>query len=86
MRSFNWSAWSLDWATWGWIVWIGFFGVWETVALMVGHNQELTEHLRPVFLFAPPTWFMAVGLWLWLGVHLLWPPLETWIQRSVGGS
>ena len=84
ISSFNWSTWGLDWATWGWIFWILFFVVWETLTLMVGTNQELTEHLRPVFLFAPVTWFMAVGAWLWLGIHLLWPAAEAALQQATG--
>ena len=67
----DWSAWRLDLFTWGWIVWILFFFVWESAALYARTGQELTEHLRPVFASQPVVWFLAVGLWLWLGVHLL---------------
>jgi hypothetical protein len=84
LRSFDWSTWKLDWGTIGWIFWIVFFVVWETLTLLAKDNQELTEHLRPVFLFAPVTWFMALGAWLWLGIHLLWPALELYIQGRVG--
>lgn len=67
----SWDVWGMDMFTTGWVVWILFFAVWETWALIVGTNQELTEHLRPVFLSSPPTWFLAFGLWLWLGFHFL---------------
>lgn len=63
--------WSLDVWTWGWIVWILFFVGWETATLLSNNNQELTEHLRPVFLSAPPVYFLTMGLWLWLGWHFL---------------
>lgn len=67
----TWQVWGLDWWTVGWIVWIVFFFVWETWALLAGNNQELTEHLRPVFLSSSLTWFIVLGVWLWLGWHFL---------------
>lgn len=69
--SWSWGVWELDAFTIGWIAWILFFVIWETITLIDGSNQELTEHLRPVFLSTPPTWFLAFGLWLWLGWHFL---------------
>lgn len=57
--------------TLGWIIWLAAFFVWETLSLLDNRNQELTEHLRPVFLSQPITWFLALGLWLWIGYHFL---------------
>lgn len=64
----NWSAWDIDVFTIGWIVWILFFAVWETVGIMAG-REALTNHLRPVFIATPPVYFMTVGLWIWMGWH-----------------
>ena len=80
-----WSAWRLDHLTVGWIVWIVFFVVWETYALVRHPGEELTAHLRPLFLEHPLTWFLALGLWLWLGVHFLAPVLERWLVDTAGG-
>lgn len=68
---FNWTAWNLDVFTWGWIVWMLFFVVWETAGIIVGPENTLTWHLRPLFVNQPLTWFMAFGLWLWIGFHFL---------------
>jgi hypothetical protein len=69
-----------------WLVWIVYFFVLETVTLLAGTNQELTEHLRPVFLSAPLTWFIGVGVWLWLGVHFFAPSIESMLNRiNTGG-
>lgn len=78
-----WRAWDLDWLTWSWIVWIVAFVVLESVALVQGQGEELTAHLRPVFLTHPLLWFMAAGAWLWLGVHFLWPAGEKLLARIV---
>ncbi len=77
----DWAAWRLDWQTWGWIAFIAYFFVWETITQ---GGQQLTNHLRPVFLSVPFIWFVALGVWLWLGIHLLAPTLEEWILRSAG--
>lgn len=71
-----WAAWQLDHLTWGWIGWIAFFAVWETYSLVWHPGQELTAHLRPVFLEHPLTWWLAFGTWLWLGFHFLAPAWE----------
>lgn len=81
----SWQAWKLDGWTWAWIFWMVWFVGVETAALITGSKNELTEHLRPIFLSQPVVWFIAVGLWVWLGVHLLAPPLEAWLARMVGG-
>jgi len=81
----DWSVWTLDIWTKGWVLWIVFFVVWETLTLRAGTGQELTQHLRPIFLSVPVVWWVAVGLWLWIGVHLLAPSLEDWLLRAVRG-
>lgn len=67
----TWEVWGLDMFTIGWIAWMLFFFIWEIWALIVGSNQELTEHLRPIFLSQSLAWFLAFGLWLWIGFHFL---------------
>lgn len=79
----GWRVWELDAITWGWIAWIVWFLAWESYALYVRTGQELTEHLRPVFLTHSLAWFLAFGLWLWIGVHLLAPRLEAWVLEVV---
>ena len=68
-------SWRLDHYTWGWIVWIVFFAVFEAYCLWRSPGTaELTAHLRPVFQAGgglSPIYFLAVGLWMWLGVHFL---------------
>lgn len=71
MAGVNWSAWKLDGWTISWIVWIVAFFVLETVALVTRSHNELTEHLRPALQVDPLTWFLALGVWLWLGWHFL---------------
>lgn len=66
-----WDAWKLDGWTWAWIAWIVAFFVLETWTLAARSHNELTAHLRPVFQYAPPVWFVGIGVWLWLGVHFL---------------
>lgn len=67
-----WTSWSWDWFTAGWAFWLLFFAVWETLGLMDNPQTDpLTAHLRPVFLNSPLTWFLALGLWLWVGYHFL---------------
>lgn len=79
----SWRAWELDAVTWGWIAWLVWFLALESYALYARTGNELTEHLRPVFLTHSLTWFVALGLWLWIGVHLLAPRLEAWILDVV---
>lgn len=68
----SWRAWRLDAVTWAWIVWIAYFVVLETYALLNdARHDALTAHLRPLFIEHPLTWFLAAGLWLWLGFHFL---------------
>jgi hypothetical protein len=67
----SWSAWNIDVFTIGWIVWIVFFVVWEVAAIIAGATNTLTYHLRPLFVNAPITWFLTLGLYVWLGFHLL---------------
>lgn len=85
-RIWSWDVWSLDHETWGWIIFLLYFAAWETYTGVIGTGNMLTDHLRPVFLSAPPTYFLAVGLWLWLGVHFLAPTLEIWIVLRAGGG
>lgn len=80
----DWTAWGLDFWTWGWVAWLLFFVVWETLSGVYGGREMLTDHLRPVIGAAPILWWTMFGLWLWLGVHLLAPAVEAWIARSVG--
>ncbi len=74
----TWSSWDLDWQTWGWILWIGFFLVWETVTGFTS-KEQLTHHLRPLILSAPVVWFLVFGLWMWIGIHMLMPTFEAWL-------
>lgn len=83
--SWSWDAWRLDLFTWLWVAWFGFFVVVETLALMSGNQQELTAHLRPLFINHSLLWFVALGIWGWLGVHLLAPAVESWLISLVGG-
>ncbi|AYY11622.1 hypothetical protein EF847_01640 [Actinobacteria bacterium YIM 96077] len=76
----SWSSWRLDHLTWGWILWILFFVVWETYTLWKHPGQELTAHLRPLFQTQDLAYFLAVGLYLWLGWHFLVDGL--WINNS----
>jgi hypothetical protein len=75
----NWDAWKFDIFTWVWIVWIAQFAIWEAYTLIFHNGQELTAHLRPVFQSYDPIYFLAVGLWLWLGWHFLIDGL--WVHR-----
>lgn len=82
----NWSAWRLDHLTWGWILWVLFFVVWETYALKWHPGEELTAHLRPLFLSAPVIWWFTLGLWLWVGIHLLAPAWEASLLRTLSSK
>lgn len=81
----DWMPW--DWDVWtiGWVAWMAFFFLWEVASRRWGGKEMLTDHLRPVFLSEPLVWFIAFGLWLWIGVHLLVPTLESWIVRAARG-
>jgi len=67
----TWQAWRLDTFTWGWIAFLSFFIIWETLAIMDDLEHTLTHHLRPLFISQPITWFVALGLWVWMGYHFL---------------
>lgn len=68
----SWRAWQLDAATWAWLVWIVWFVVLETYALATdARHDALTAHLRPLFIEHPLLWFVGIGVWAWLGWHLL---------------
>ena len=80
----SWSAWGLDAPTWAWVAWWVWFFCWEAWAIMSGQpSHTLTFHLRPLFIEHPVTWFLAFGLWMWLGVHMLTPSLEQWLIEVV---
>lgn len=82
----SWAAWERDLWTWAWIVWIAAFVVLETWTLWRHPGQELTAHLRPLMLSHPLTWWLALGLWLWLGVHFLAPAWERRLLDIVTGG
>lgn len=82
----TWSVWRPDWVTLGWIVWLVFFFVWETITILRGQQEALTHHLRPLFLEHPLTWWLGLGVWLWLGVHFLAPALEVALLEMVRGD
>lgn len=68
----GWQAWHWDTPTLLWTLWLAWFLVQETVALYTPLPVDtLTAHLRPALVGHPLTWFLALGLWLWLGWHFL---------------
>lgn len=71
MSRMNWESWNLDLFTWGWIIWIVYFAVLETVGIAMNKQHSLTDHLQPLFAMDPITWFIGMGIWLWLGYHFL---------------
>ena len=74
MSLWSWESWRLDPITWAWIFWIAYFAVLETIGLMIDPlTHPLTAHLRPVFSSSQISWFLGLGLWLWLGAHFLLP-------------
>lgn len=81
MGEVSWAAWRPDWETWAWTVWLAVFVVLESYTLLAGERQELTAHVRPVFLSHPLTWWLAFGAWVWLGLHFLAPRLEYMLLR-----
>ena len=66
-----WRSWNWDIHTALWVFWMIQFAVYETYTLIWFRGQELTAHLRPVFQTFDLVYFLAVGLWLWLGWHFL---------------
>lgn len=82
----SWATWRLDLFTWGWVAWIAFFAIWESAAIIRGDGEALTHHLRPLFLSHPLTWWLALGAWLWLGVHMLAPAWERALLDMVRGG
>lgn len=82
----SWQAWQWDWPTAWWSLWIAVFMVVETWALVtpVPHDT-LTAHLRPLFAEHPLTYFLTLGLWLWLGQHFLVAGVDFgWFTESSG--
>lgn len=79
---FDWSAWKIDLMTIAIILWILAFFLIEVAGAR--NNNMVTDHLRPIFHAAPITWWMAFGVWLWLGPHMLWPAAEEALRRTVG--
>lgn len=85
----QWVAWHWDWPTFLWLAWMAALLALEWLTSNVSpieswRGNMLTEHLRPLFLSAPIVWWLAFGLWLWVGVHLLAPRLERWLIHAVG--
>jgi len=78
-----WSSWDWDYTTVGWAIFILYFIVWEAYTGIRHENEMLTDHLRPIFHAAPITWWLAFGLWLWLGVHFLAPSWERGLLNAV---
>lgn len=79
---FSWSTWDFDWYTVFVLLWFLQFAVIEFIGR--NNNEMVTDHLRPIFHAAPITWWIALGVWLWLGPHMLFPALEDVIRRTVG--
>ncbi len=78
-RFWTWASWDLDWQTGGWIVFLLYFPVWEAITGF-SVQEQLTHHLRPLFLSIPVLWFVGFGLWLWLGIHMFAPTVEEWLM------
>ncbi len=80
-----WRAWVLDAPTLAFLGWVAWFVAWETWALRQpdAYIDTWTAHMRPVFLFAPPTWWLGLGLYVWFGVHIFAPSLERLLSRVV---
>lgn len=80
----SWAAWRLDPLTWLWIFWMAQFAVLETIGLITNPAVgPLTAHLRPVFQSSPLSWFIAFGVWLWLGQHFLFAFMD-WTPWGMG--
>lgn len=65
---------------------MAFFFIWEALSRIYGGQEMLTDHLRPIFHAAPVTWYLAFGLWLWVGPHFLFPAFERSFAVWVGGG
>lgn len=78
-----WKAWDWDVTTMGWVLWIIAFVVLESYTIVQGKGEELTNHLRPVFLEQTLTWWIALGAWIWLGLHFLAPRVERALREFV---
>lgn len=78
-----WRAWDWDWTTASWTLWLLAFAVLESVTVVQGKGEELTNHLRPLFLEHPLTWWLALGTWFWIGFHFLWPAAERTLRDMV---
>lgn len=78
----GWGVWGPDPWTWVWSLWILYFFVAESVAVVAGYYPgTLTAHLRPVLAAHPLAWFLTLGIWLWIGFHFL---VEGVFIRPVG--
>jgi hypothetical protein len=87
----DWAVWQVDGPTiWVYLIVAQVFAI-EYLTSAVSpidswRGQMITDHLRPLFGAAPIVWYLALGLWLWLGPHLLAPALESLIQKASGGG
>jgi hypothetical protein len=79
---FDWSAWRADLMTVWILLWVLQFALIEWFG--ASSNNMVTDHLRPIFQAAPLTWWIGLGVWLWLGPHMLWPAAEEALRRTVG--
>ena len=58
--------------TWAWIIWIGWFFVWEFLALMDrDFGDTFTEHSRPIVQATSFGWFISAGALSWVLYHFL---------------
>lgn len=83
----GWESWAkLDAPTVAWLVWIFYFLLLESWALLTVQPQHtLTWHVRPFLLAHPLAWFVALGAWLWIGAHFLAPAWEVGLLRVLRG-
>jgi len=81
----DWSTWMSGGWRWFWVAWFAAFVIAETITLWRYPGQELTAHIRPLFNSHPLTWYLLLGLWLWMGIHFLAPAQEgkflEWLTR-----
>lgn len=65
------SPWDWDRYTWAWLIWVVWFVVWETLALLDDDNPEtLSEHIWWIRNEGPSiVVFLLVGLLAWLVYH-----------------
>lgn len=83
----DWAVWQLDWPTlWVYFMLAQFFAYeWLTSGsspLESWQGQMVTDHFRAVAGTAPVIWFIVLGLWLWIGPHILAPALEAWLIKK----